>query len=119
MTAKLYGIKNCDKVRAARRWLDQHDIDYVYHDFRDDGLDAQQIQQWLSSVEETALLNKRSTTWKQLSDEQKAQAEGDALVSLLSDNPTLIKRPVLDTGSEVHLGFSDKDYQQHFRQHAL
>ena len=65
--ATLYGIKNCDTVRKARKWLESEEIDYSFHDFRVDGLDKKNLSAWVKSVGWEELLNKRSTTWKQLS----------------------------------------------------
>jgi arsenate reductase (glutaredoxin) len=117
MTVTLYGIKNCDTVRAARKWLDKHHIEYQFHDVREQALDEQQLSQWLSELGDK-LLNKRSTTWKQLDDSAKLQAADDP-VKLLLAKPTLMKRPLLDTGSARHLGFKDADYQSIFTHHTL
>ena len=70
MTTTLYGIKNCDTVRKARRWLDDHNVDYQFHDVREQALAAEQLHSWLQELGDS-LINKRSTTWKQLSDEQR------------------------------------------------
>lgn len=119
MTSTLYGIKNCDTVRKARRWLDDHDIDYRFHDVREQALAADQLQAWLEELGD-ALLNKRSTTWKQLSEAQR-ESIGDAnsAVALLLEHPTLMKRPLLDTGTSRHLGFKAEHYQQLFTHHTL
>lgn len=106
----LYGIKNCDTVKKARRWLDDNGIEYQFHDFRADGLTPKQVQTWLNELGHTVLINKRSTTWKQLDDEQKEQAMGEEAASLLCEYPTLIKRPVLDIGSQRAVGFSAAHY---------
>ncbi|MFA5495466.1 MAG: arsenate reductase [Porticoccaceae bacterium] len=108
----LYGIKNCDTVRKARHWLDSHAITYRYHDFRDDGLTLDTIDQWLARSTAGQLLNKRSTTWKQLDDATRNQLDDDAIPALLAAHPTLVKRPVLDTGGELTVGFSDTAWQQ-------
>lgn len=117
MTVTLYGIKNCDTVRAARKWLEGHGIDHQFHDIRDEPLPEGQFAQWLAELGD-ALINKRSTTWKQLGDADKAMAE-DRGATLLQGHPTLMKRPLLDTGNRLHLGFKDADYQQIFTHHTL
>ena len=107
----LYGIKNCDTVKKARKWLDERNIDYTFHDFRVDGLDTEQVENWLSELGADAVVNKRSTTWKQLTESQKEQALSDDAAALICENPTLIKRPLLDTGESRHLGFKADNYQ--------
>ncbi|MBB3167841.1 ArsC family reductase [Simiduia aestuariiviva] len=106
----LYGIKNCDTVKKARKWLEAQNIDYTFHDFRADGLSQAQAQTWFDELGE-ALINKRSTTWKQLSPAEQAQAT-QAPAALLVQHPTLIKRPLLDTGSERRVGFKADEYAQ-------
>ncbi len=118
MSTTLYGIKNCDTVRAARKWLDGHQIDYRFHDVRDEPLSAEQIQTWLTDLG-LSLVNKRSTTWKQLTDSERNSLDEGSAVALLLANPTLMKRPLLDTGKALHLGFKADDYQTLFSHHTL
>ena len=110
----LYGIKNCDTVKKARTWLDQQGIDYRFHDFRVDGLDAAQVQRWIAELGLETLVNKRSTTWKELSDSLKENFTASTAVNIIVENPTLIKRPLLDTGTQKLLGFKPEDYQTIF-----
>lgn len=110
----LYGIKNCDTVRKAKGWLDSHNISYDYHDFRANGITKTLIKQWLDSIGDEILVNRRGTTWRKLSDEQKAAHSKAALIELLLDQPAIIKRPVLDKDGELHVGFKEADYQALF-----
>lgn len=110
----LYGIKNCDTVKKARRWCEANDITFQFHDFRIDGLDEATINRWLGSVLWETLLNKRSTTWKQLEDPRKEQLDQAIAVELMLANPTLIKRPVLSDDSSCMVGFNEADYSAHF-----
>jgi len=111
-TTTLYGIKNCDTVKKARRWLEQHGIEYLFHDFRADGLSPETFALWLEQVGAATLINKRSTTWKQLAEKDRTQVvEGDA-ASIALQQPTLIKRPVLQYRKQVIVGFSDKIYRE-------
>ncbi|CAA0083510.1 ArsC family reductase [Zhongshania aliphaticivorans] len=119
MSTTLYGIKNCDTVRAARRWLEEHTIDFAFHDVRDTPLSAQQLTNWLDQLGLDAVVNKRSTTWKQLSIEQRNSLNAESAIALLLEHPTLMKRPLLDTGSTLHLGFKAADYQALFAHHTL
>ena len=106
----VYGIKQCDTVRKALKWLDQQDIEHRFHDFRTDGLQAELLQGWLDSEFAGKLVNRRSTTWRQLSEEQR-QSEGEALLNLLMEHPTLIKRPVFVTDQIVAVGFSPAELE--------
>jgi arsenate reductase len=110
----LYGIKNCDTVKKARQWLDNHQVDYSFHDFRSDGLDSAQVAQWIKVLGAEKLINKRSTTWKQLSDDEKQAALADGTVELILAHPTLVKRPLLETGDTLHCGFKEAEYAAFF-----
>ena len=112
----LYGIKNCDTVRKARRWLDSHNISYDFHDFRADGLSKTKVNQWLKDIDQEVLVNRRGTTWRKLSDKQKAVSSKAAIAELLVEQPTLIKRPVLDNNGQLHVGFKEDEYKEQFGQ---
>ncbi|MBD2858247.1 ArsC family reductase [Spongiibacter sp. KMU-158] len=118
MSSTLYGIKNCDTVKAARKWLETQNIDYVFHDLRDNPIAETQWNNWLSELG-LDLVNKRSTTWKQLDETQRNSLTEENAAPLLAANPTLMKRPLLDTGSARHIGFKAEQYQQLFAQHTL
>lgn len=110
-TMILFGIKNCDTVKKARRWLDEQHIDYQFHDFRADGLDRTTVENWLKHVSWETLLNKRGTTWRKLEDPRKESLSESTAVELMLENPTLIKRPVLDTSTNIMVGFNETSYQ--------
>ncbi|MCF6345362.1 MAG: arsenate reductase [Thiomicrorhabdus sp.] len=111
----LYGIPNCDTVRKARKFLEAHQLNYQFHDFKKEGLSLSLIQSWLTQHPIEKLVNKRSTTWKQLSDAQKTQLMSQENLSILTEYPTLIKRPVLQienkTQQAIMIGFDEKSYQ--------
>ena len=108
----LYGIPNCDTVRKARKFLDENKIAYDFHDFKKQGLTLETIQNWLQSQPIEILVNKRSTSWKQLNDQQKqALLSGDDL-TVLTEMPTLIKRPVLESETSLLIGFKEEEYQK-------
>jgi Spx/MgsR family transcriptional regulator len=107
----LYGIKNCDTVKKARKWLDEHEIPYEFHDFRDDGLNPVQLREWVSALGWETFVNKRSTTWRNLPDETKSNMDEMLALAVMEDQPTLIKRPVLVSHSKTLVGFSEKTYQ--------
>ncbi|MEF3075471.1 ArsC family reductase [Methylobacter sp. Wu1] len=105
----LYGIKNCDTVKKARKWLDENNITYRFHDFRTDGLTSEQLAHFAAHVDWNKLLNRSSTSWRQLSAEQQADLTQDKALKLMLEMPTLIKRPVLDTGAQILVGFTARD----------
>ena len=115
MQVKLYGIANCDKVRAARAWLAQHGVEAGFHDFKRQGVTPALLAGWLKQLEWTELVNRRGTTWKQL-----PQARRDGVTSaaaacaLMLDAPSVIKRPVMDLEDRLHVGFDAETYSRLF-----
>ncbi len=110
----LYGIKNCDTVKKARRWLDANGVAFEFHDFRADGLEQSTIESWLDNVSWEVLLNKRGTTWRKLEDPRKETLTQAIAVELMLANPTLIKRPVVTTDNDCLVGFKEADYAAYF-----
>lgn len=111
---KLYGIKNCDTVKKARRWLDARGLAFAFHDLREDGLSKDMVDQWLAKVPADTLLNKRSATWKNLDAKIRDNLQAGDIPDLLVTNPTLVKRPVLDNNGDLTVGFSEKTYSALF-----
>lgn len=107
MPLTIYGIANCDTVKKARRFLTDNKIDYRFHDFRVDGTDPRQIQGWIDQLGWNTLLNKRSTSWRQLDDHSRNGIANNNAAALLCATPTLIKRPVLQSESSLLVGFSE------------
>lgn len=107
----LYGIKNCDTVKKARLWLDQHHVAYQFHDFRIDGLTSAQLNDFAARTEWDKLLNRSSTSWRQLNPEQQRDLTREKALQLMQECPTLIKRPILDTGDKLIVGFKADHYQ--------
>ena len=111
----IYGIKNCDSVKKARKLLEENEVTYQFHDFRADGITKKLLADWLKSVPYTLLLNKRSTTWKQLDESVKSivniGASNQEIIDLFIAHPTLIKRPVLvSDNDEIIVGIIEQDY---------
>ena len=102
---KVYGIPNCDTVKKARVFLTDSGKEFHFHNFKKDGLERADVERFLTAVGE-ALINKRGTTWRKLSDDDKARAESDP-AGLLVDYPSIIKRPVIDHGDAITIGFTD------------
>ncbi|ASV98958.1 ArsC family reductase [Paraburkholderia aromaticivorans] len=108
----VYGIPNCDTVKKARVWLEEHGVEFEFHDFKKHGVTEPLVQDWLKDVKLDALLNRRGTTWRALSDDMKAAADTQSgAIALMIHKPSVIKRPVLVVNGRVKsLGFSADDY---------
>lgn len=115
----VYGIKNCDTVKKARKWLDARSIDYAFHDVREDGLERQAVAQWIDELGWENVVNKRSTSWKALDQKARENMDADSALDAVMSQPTLIKRPLLDTGKARYTGFSAASYTKIFGAHNL
>lgn len=109
---KLYGIKNCDTVKKARKYLAENGIDHQFHDFRIDGLTLELLEHFEAALGWNAMLNRSSTSWRQLTSEQQSGLDRETALQLMLEIPTLIKRPVLDTGDQLIIGFKADYYKQ-------
>jgi arsenate reductase len=111
----LYGIPNCDTVKKARTWLADKGHDVSFHDFKKQGLSAEMISGWLAQLDWETLVNRKGTTWRKLSDERRAQVVDKAsAAALMLENPSVIKRPVLEGAGPLTVGFSDELYGRLF-----
>lgn len=116
MAITLYGIPNCDTVKKARTWLEQHGVPYTFHDFKKAGITPDLVKGWLAHVEWDVLVNRKGTTWRGLPDERKASiTDAGSATELMLESPSVIKRPVLCLDNTTHVGFSDALYQQIFK----
>ncbi len=103
----LYGIPNCDTVRKARAWCDSQCVAYRFHDFKKSGVPEIELRTWLQALGPDALVNRRGTTWRQLDEaSQAAAADQSRIAEVLQANPSLIKRPLVDWGSEAEPRFT-------------
>ncbi|MDX3773706.1 ArsC family reductase [Chromatiaceae bacterium AAb-1] len=111
---KVYGIKNCDTIKKARKWLEQHNLAYQFIDYRVDGLTSQQLQEFATTCTWQSLLNTRGTTFRNLPSADQAELTADKALALMLEHPAMIKRPLLEKDGQYHLGFSEKQYQAIF-----
>ncbi len=107
----LYGISNCDTIKKARRWLDDHNVDYDFHDYKKAGIDSKTLQDWCKEFGFESLLNKRGTTWRKLDDTLKDNVDEASAIDIMCEHTSVIKRPVLISGSTRILGFDENAYQ--------
>lgn len=110
----IYGIKNCDTMKKAMRWLDENGIEYRFHDYRKDGLDSKQLKAWEKELGWETLLNRRGMLWRKLPQEVRDSIDRTSALQCMEDNPGIIKRPLLDLGKRRVIGFRPEDYQQLF-----
>ena len=110
----VYGIKNCDTVKKALKWLADHNIEYKHHDNSIDGLDSNFLDQAEAQLGWDELVNKRSTTWRNLDEQVKNSIYKTTALSVLAENPTLIKRPIILQDGKALIGFNEKEYQAAF-----
>jgi Spx/MgsR family transcriptional regulator len=110
----IYGLATCDTTRAARKWLDGQGVAHAFHDVREDGLTKPLVESWIKQLGWEKVLNKASTTWRELPEKEKAGVDEKKAIALLLAHPTLVKRPVLDRSGKLSLGFKPLAYKELF-----
>ena len=111
---KMYGIPNCDTIKKARKWLEANDVAYEFHDYKKLGVPEKELKRWVKQAGWETVLNKRGTTWRKLDDNTKNNINEAAAIRIMLENPSIIKRPVLESGNSLLIGFIETDYQQLF-----
>mgnify|MGYP002620868787 CR=1 FL=1 len=106
----IYGIKNCDTMKKALKWLDDHGVDYEFHDYKKSGLDQKQLKAWVKQLGWETLVNRRGLTWRRLPEAEREGINEAKAIALMVTHPSLVKRPVLDTGGSVQVGFKPEEY---------
>ena len=104
----VYGIKSCDTCRRARKFLAENDIPFRFHDVREDGLDGQMLERWSKRVDWESLLNRKSLTWRKIPEVDRSEVDIERAFALIIDQPTLLKRPVLESDELFAVGFSER-----------
>jgi len=110
----IYGIKNCDTMKKARTWLDGHDVAYTFHDYKAEGIDKASLERWSKEVGWEVLLNRAGTTFRALPDKDKEGLNEKKAIALMIAQPSMIKRPVLDVGGKLLVGFKPEIYEKQF-----
>jgi Spx/MgsR family transcriptional regulator len=114
MSATIYGIPNCSTMKKARAWLDEHGVVYAFHDYKRAGIDEAKLDKWISQVGWERLVNRAGTTFRNLPDADKASLTEKKAIRLMIANPSLIKRPVLEHGRKIEVGFAPERYAKLF-----
>ena len=111
MPITIYGIKNCDTMKKARAWLDKHGVEYSFHDYKVSGIERDRLERWSKKAGWETLLNRAGTTFKKLPDKTKQSVDGTKAIALMLEQPSMIKRPVLDLGGgHILVGFKPETY---------
>lgn len=111
----IYGIPSCDTCRKARKWLTENNKEHAFHDLRQDGLDIQMLDRWARTLDWQRLLNTRSLTWRKIPEVDRAGMTKNRAMALMLEQPTLVKRPVLECEEFVAVGFSPANYEKIFK----
>ncbi len=113
MSITIYGIKNCDTMKKARSWLEKHDVEYAFHDYKTAGIDRARLERWSKKLGWEALLNRAGTTFRKLPDKDKQGLDAEKAIALMLAQPSMIKRPVLDLGGgHLLVGFRPETYAE-------
>jgi arsenate reductase (glutaredoxin) len=110
----IYGIKNCDTMKKARAWLDDHGVACAFHDYKTEGIDKASLERWAKDVGWETLLNRAGTTFRKLPDAQRENVTEKKAIALMLEQPSMIKRPVLDVGGRLLVGFKPEAYAKQF-----
>ena len=110
----IYGIKNCDTMKKARAWLDDRGVAYAFHDYKSAGVDRGTLERWARATGWETLLNRAGTTFRKLPDKDKEAITEKKAIALMLAQPSMIKRPVLESGSKLLVGFKSEQYEKTF-----
>jgi Spx/MgsR family transcriptional regulator len=108
----VYGIKNCDTIKKALKWLELQGIAHTFHDYRKDGMEGVPLASWVAELGWELLLNSRGTTWRKLPEMQKDSIDEASALALMLEQPAMIKRPVFDFGTKQIVGFKQAEQDQ-------
>jgi len=110
MKVTMYGIPNCDTIKKAKKWLEAEGVGFEFHDYRKQGVDNAMVSEFCQALDWELVLNKRGTTYRQLSQEQKDGLNQETAIELLVEQPAMIKRPILLVDGQYHIGFKAEQY---------
>ncbi len=108
---KIYGIPNCDTMKKARKWLDANNLEYEFHDYKKSGVPENKLKLWVKSAGWDIVLNKRGTTWRKLDDEIKNNIDENSAIQVMLENPSAIKRPIIENDNMLLVGFKEDEYK--------
>lgn len=110
----MYGIPNCNTIKKARSWLEEHGIEYQFHDYKKAGTDAAQLKGWIDEFGWKQVVNTRGMTWRKLEDETKAAMDEQGAINIMMEKPSIIKRPIVVKAEQTLIGFDESQYSALF-----
>lgn len=111
----MYAIPNCDTVKKARNWLEEHGVEYVFHDYKKQGVPEKNLREWVKAQGWENVCNKKGMTWRKLDDAEKARIKDDATsIALMLEKHSVIKRPIIEDGKQLVVGFDKEAYEKAF-----
>ncbi|UAY52102.1 ArsC family reductase [Ferruginibacter albus] len=112
----VYGIPNCDTIKKTQDWLKKNKVEYSFHNYKTEGISKEKLAEWCKKVGWEILLNKKSTTWKSLTPEQQESATNQtAAIKIMQQNNSIIKRPVIEAGNVILVGFNETEFSKHLK----
>ncbi|MET0746564.1 MAG: ArsC family reductase [Rhizobium sp.] len=114
MAVTIYGIKNCDTMKKARNWLESHGIDHRFHDYKAEGIDRRHLEDWSAEAGWEAVLNRAGTTFRKLDEAVRSDLTAEKAIALMLEQPSMIKRPVLEADGKLLIGFKPDAYDAAF-----
>ena len=115
MTVTVYGIKNCDTMKKARSWLEEHDVAYDFHDYKASGIDRAHLEKWTQDAGWETVLNRAGTTFRKLPDNARENLDREKAIALMLEQPSMIKRPVIEADGKLLVGFKPDLYGAFFK----
>ncbi|MFK0332437.1 ArsC family reductase [Rhizobium sp. NPDC090275] len=115
MTVTIYGIKNCDTMKKARTWLEEHDVAYDFHDYKASGIDRAHLEKWTQEAGWETVLNRAGTTFRKLPDDARENLDREKAIALMLEQPSMIKRPVVEADGKLLVGFKPEIYGGFFK----
>jgi Spx/MgsR family transcriptional regulator len=115
MTVTIYGIKNCDTMKKARTWLEEHDVAYDFHDYKASGIDRAHLEKWTQEASWETVLNRAGTTFRKLPDDARENLDREKAIALMLEQPSMIKRPVVEADGKLLVGFKPEIYGGFFK----
>ncbi len=115
MTVTIYGIKNCDTMKKARGWLEEHDVVYAFHDYKASGIDRAHLEKWTEEAGWETVLNRAGTTFRKLPDNARENLDREKAIALMLEQPSMIKRPVVEADGKLLVGFKPDLYGAFFK----
>jgi len=115
MSVTMYGIPNCDTIKKAKKWLETNGVEYQFHNYKKEGITKSKLKEWCKQVDWEILLNRRGTTWRKLDDATKEGINKTSAIDIMAEETSIIKRPVIETGDKIIVGFSEEEYKAAFK----